>query len=113
MDAEVVGFKVQTTTVSWRSGRTAWPRGVRALPSPPRREPRRGDEDRADTSTPTLALTLLSFTLALAGFTEAENGGAIAAAARPVLVQAHRRTTVLQIPSTAPPASPPPPPTVA
>jgi hypothetical protein len=83
------------------------------LPSPPRREPRHGDEHRADTSTPTLALTLLSFTLALAGFTEVENGGAIAAAAFPVLVRAHRLTTVLQIPSTAPPESPPPPPPVA
>jgi hypothetical protein len=37
---------------SWRSGRARWPRGARVLPSPPRREPRRGDEHRAATSTP-------------------------------------------------------------
>jgi hypothetical protein len=42
--------RTRTTSASWRSGRKPATRGDRALPSPPRREPRRGFEHRADTS---------------------------------------------------------------
>jgi hypothetical protein len=53
MDTEAVGFRVQTGAVSWRPGRTALPRGARALPASPRRESRRRGEDRADTTSHT------------------------------------------------------------
>jgi hypothetical protein len=73
--------RARTPAASWRPGRRTAMRGDRALPFPPRREPRREFEHRAATSTPSLALILFSLPLALAGLTEAETGDTIAAAA--------------------------------
>jgi hypothetical protein len=46
----------------WRPGRVALPRGVHALPVPPRREHRRRCEDRADTSPHTHSRSPFPFT---------------------------------------------------
>jgi hypothetical protein len=55
-----VAIQSDSRPASWRLGRARWPRGVRVLPSPPRRKPTRGSEVGVDTSIPSLALTLFS-----------------------------------------------------
>jgi hypothetical protein len=50
-------FRIQTPALSWRPCRAALPRGVHALPSPPRRKRMHRCEDGAGTS-PSLVLTI-------------------------------------------------------